>query len=178
MLNQNNMDCADIRKKLQLFLEDLLVEEEYKAFCGHIDTCGKCSEYVRSIGALSNQLWKLGKVRVPEDLSSTIMYKLTHPDEKWQPPKFAISKKHIIASSILILLAGALFFGISYFKRQWDSLNRSDTPTVRTEVIRIQEPPNDSEARALLEKLETIATKLGVSTKDNTTRTEAGKESP
>jgi hypothetical protein len=168
------MNCADIKQRLQPFLEDLLAEEEYKAFCGHIDTCGKCSEYVRSIGALSNQLWKLGKVRVPEDLGSTIMYKLAHPEEKAPPSKFVISKKHIVIGSILILLAAGIFFGISYFRNK-QYKDEKGTPIIKTEVIRTFEPPNDSEAKALLRNLETIAEKLGASGKDNTTKGETGK---
>jgi len=170
------MNCADIRKKLQPFLEDLLAEEEYRAFCDHIDTCGKCKAYVRSVGSLSNQLWKMGQLTVPEDLVSTIQYKLVHPEAIGQSPKTKITKKQIIAGIVLIILTIVLVFGISSFKRRRHSLNRNDNPIVRTEVIRTIEPPNESEAKALLEKLETIATKLGVSTKDNTTESETGKE--
>jgi len=166
MHNKVNISCDDIKKKLKAFLDDLLAEDEYKAFCYHINTCGNCEKYVRSIGSLSNQLWKLGKVKVPEDLGSTIMYKLTHPEEKAQPPKFVISKKYIIVGSILILLVGALFLATSYFKKQ-HAPNKDDVPIVKAEVIYKHTLPSDIEAQLQLKQLETIATNLGVSEKDS-----------
>jgi len=80
------MICDDIRQKLQPFLDDLLAEEEHKAFCGHIDDCNTCHVYVRSVGAMPNQLWRLGQVKVPQDLISTVQYALAHPKEKAGPP--------------------------------------------------------------------------------------------
>ncbi|MFH1875425.1 MAG: zf-HC2 domain-containing protein [Candidatus Omnitrophota bacterium] len=177
MHNEINMSCDDIKKKLQPFLDDLLAEDEYKAFSAHIDNCGKCSEHVRSIGALSNQLWKLGKVRVPEDLGSTIMYKLTHPKEKTQPSKFVISKKHIVIGSILVLLAITAFFGINYFRNQQHPHDRENIPIIRTEIVRTQKPPSDSEAQSLLKQLEIIAAKLGISGKDKAPDVDLEKES-
>ncbi|MFC1509972.1 zf-HC2 domain-containing protein, partial [Candidatus Omnitrophota bacterium] len=71
--------CDDIKKKLKPFQQDLLAENEYKAFAAHVDECPKCKQYIGSIDFLSNQLWKLGDVKVPSDLSSTILFKLTQP---------------------------------------------------------------------------------------------------
>jgi predicted anti-sigma-YlaC factor YlaD len=170
------MNCDDIKQKLKPFLEDLLAEKEYKAFCRHLDDCGKCKVYVRSVGSLSNQLWKLGQLNVPEDLISTIQYKLIHPKEKDQPAKTKITKKQIVVGIALIILTIVLVLEISYFKKRRNSLNRDHTPIVRIEVIHIQEPPNTNETQSLLNKLEAIATKLGVLGKDNTTEGETGKE--
>lgn len=172
------MNCADIGKKLKPFLEDLLADEDHKAFCVHIDMCSKCRAYVRSVGSLTNQLWRLGQVEVPEDLISTVQYKLVHQEEKNQPSKTKITKKQIISGIILIIFTIVLVLGISYFKKRRNSSTRDGAPFVRTEIIRTQEPPSESEAKVLLEKLETIAAKLGATAKDNTTATEAGQESP
>jgi len=169
------MNCEDIKKKLKPFLDDLLAEEEYKAFCGHINICGKCSSYVRSIGSLSNQLWKLGKVKVPEDLSSTIMYKLAHPEQEARASKYILSKKHIIAGFILASLIIALFVGIHYLRTRQQP-KRDDTPIVTTEVIHKIESPSESEARSLIKQLETIAAKLGIAVNDKTTNVEPENE--
>lgn len=159
------MNCDDIRQKLKPFLEELLAEEEYREFCEHLNACKKCLAYVRSIGSLSNQLWKLGQVEVPQDLSSTIQYKLAHPEEKAQPVKTKITKKQIVAGIIVIISIIVLMLGINYFKARQDSLNEDDAPIVRTEIIRTIELPNDSETKALLNQPETTAP-------------EPGKESP
>jgi hypothetical protein len=164
MHNEVDMSCDDIKKRLQPFLDDLLAEDEFKAFRDHINVCGKCEKYVRSIGSLSNQLWKLGKVRVPEDLGSTIMYKLAHPEEKAQPSKFVISKKHIVIGSILILLA--LFFGIIYFKKFKVSQKIAETPIITRQIIIDQKPPTKPEAEMLLEELQGIKEALGPSEKE------------
>jgi len=173
------MNCADIKKKLQPFLDDLLAEDEFKAFRDHINVCGKCGKYVRSIGSLSNQLWKLGKARVPEDLSSTIMYKLDHHGQKAHLFKYILSKKRIIAGFILASLIIALFVGINYLRaRQWP--RRDDTSIVsivRTEVIHKIESPTESETRSFIKQLETIvANKLGIAVNGITTNVESEKE--
>ena len=175
MDNKLSMGCEDVKKKLRLFLDDLLAEDEYKAFCDHIETCDKCNGYVRSIGSLTNQLWKLGKIKVPQDLSSTVMYKVAHPEAEIPSSRFVISKKHIILGSILILSAVAAIFSISYFRNK--SLKEKDAlPIVKTEIIRTIKPPDDSEAKALLGELETIATGIGASKEQKTIEAEPEKE--
>jgi len=172
------MNCADIKQKLQPFLDDLLAEDEFKAFCDHINVCGKCGKYVHSIGSLSNQLWKLGKVRVPEDLSSTIMYKFDHHGQKARSSKYILLKKRIIAGFILASLIIALFVGINYLRTRQQS-RRDDTSIVsivRTEVIHKIESPTESETRSFIKQLETIMeNKLGIAVKDATTNVEPEK---
>ncbi|MFH1799397.1 MAG: hypothetical protein ABH891_00925 [Candidatus Omnitrophota bacterium] len=173
MRHKVNMSCDDIKRRLQSFLDDLLAEDEFEAFRGHLNVCGKCEKYVRSIGSLSNQLWKLGKIRVPEDLDSTIMYKLVHFEEKTRPSKFVISKKHIVAGSILILLAGVIFFGTDYFKGQ-HAPNKNHTPIIKTEKIHESSVPTESETQRLLKQLETITTGLRGPIVEEGTRKETG----
>ncbi|MFC1624660.1 hypothetical protein ACFL28_05060 [Candidatus Omnitrophota bacterium] len=117
--------CDDIKKRVKPFQQDLLAEKEYKAYVDHLYKCPKCKEYVGSIDFLSNQLWKLGDVKVPSDLSSTILFKLTQAPEqevKAQPQaqaatsKSIMSEKLILRAVIVVLLGVALFFGIRYFK--------------------------------------------------------------
>ncbi|HTZ11434.1 MAG TPA: zf-HC2 domain-containing protein [Candidatus Margulisiibacteriota bacterium] len=152
------MNCPDIREKLQLFLEDLLAEEEYKAFCVHIDNCNRCKVYVRSIGSLSNQLWKLGQIEAPSDLLSTIQFKLTHAQENGRMAKTRITKKQVILSITLLILTIALILGAGYFKK------------------RRQKPPSESESKALINELKGIAVKLGVSAGDDNSEKETGND--
>jgi hypothetical protein len=167
------MNCDDIRRKLQPFLEDLLVEEEYKTFCGHLDVCARCCAYVRSIGALSNQLWKLGKVKVPGDLGSTIIYKLSHHGAEERPSKFSVSKNHIVAGAILIFLAAALFLGIGHIRKERGG-GKDGAPTVSTKVIYEDQPSSDEQAQ-LLDQLKIIAADSGASDNYKIIQ-EAGKE--
>jgi len=131
-----------------------------------------------SIGSFSNQLWKLGQIEVPEDLISTIQYKILHPEEKGPPAKSKRSGMRTIAvAAISILLTVALLGGTAYFIKRRHSLGRNDEPIVRTDVIRTFEPLPDNEAAALFGRLEAMAEKLGVSKKEYTAEGEAGKES-
>ncbi len=154
------MNCDNIKQNLQTFFEDLLAEEEYKAFCAHIEICDKCKVYVRSIGSLSNQLWKLGQIEVPQDLISSVQYKLVHPEEKEQPAKAKITKKQIVAGIALIISIIVLVLGTSYFKKQR------------------AKPPKESKAKALLNQPDAITTKIGAATEDNIIEREIGKEGP
>ena len=60
-------DCDNIKKNIKSFTEDMLKEDEYKAFLHHLETCTECKNYVRSVDSFSNQLWRLGDVKVPSD---------------------------------------------------------------------------------------------------------------
>jgi hypothetical protein len=155
------MNCDDIRQRLKPFLEDLLAEEEYKAFCRHLDACGKCKVYVRSVGSLSNQLWKLGQIEAPEDLISTIQYKILHTEEKAQPAKIKKSGKRIVAVTILILLTVAMLWGIAYFKKFIIPQKVSVTPIITKQIIIEEKPPGDHEAEMLLKELKGIKEALG-----------------
>ena len=110
------MICSDINNRLKSFLEDLLTEKEYQAFLAHLDSCAKCKKYVRAVGSVSNQLWKLGDVKVPADFSSTALFKLKQAKQEIRIPKFVITKKWIVGAIVLILIVSAFFFGIRYFE--------------------------------------------------------------
>ena len=127
MADEIVITCEDIKKKLKPFQQDLLVEREYKGFVTHLGNCSKCKEYMGSIDFLSNQLWKLGDVEVPSDLSSTIFFKLTQTDEEVEKPKGVITKKSAIIGVVVILLGAAVFFG----DRKSTRLNSSHIPLSR-----------------------------------------------
>ncbi len=113
-----NPDCDNIKKNIKSFNEDMLKEEEYKDFLDHLETCSECDKYVRSVDSFSNQLWRLGDVKVPSDFVSTVLFKLTQPEEKPdEDQEPASSKKWLIGGVVFILVGITLSAGlISYFK--------------------------------------------------------------
>jgi hypothetical protein len=109
------MACSDIKEKLKSFLEDLLSEDEYQAFVAHVDGCAECKKYVSAVGSLSNQLWDLGNVKVPTDLSSTILFKLKEAEKEPPTSKVAIPQRRLIAAIVTLFAAALLFFISNYF---------------------------------------------------------------
>jgi len=111
-------DCDNIKRNIKSFTEDMLKEDEFKAFLHHLETCTECKSYVRSVDSFSNQLWRLGDVKVPSDFGSTVLFKLTQPDEtpdEDQAP--ATSKKWFIGAIAFLLVAMTVSAGvIGYFK--------------------------------------------------------------
>jgi hypothetical protein len=133
MQNETKVNCNDIKARLRPFLDDVLTEDEHSAYCAHINTCEKCNNYVHSLGSFSNQVWKLGKVRVPQDLGSTIIYGLTHPGPQDQPPILTVSRRQMAAGAILVVLAAVTLFGASYFKNQRKSAGPEKNVIARLE---------------------------------------------
>ncbi|MFC1576921.1 hypothetical protein ACFL42_01235 [Candidatus Omnitrophota bacterium] len=115
MADDLTMTCDDIRKNIKNFQEDLLAEEEYQAFISHYEQCASCGKYVGAIGSITNDLSKLGSVKVPPDFCSTVLFKLKQPEER-KGKGLSVRNKMIIGALILILAAAAAFFGIKYFK--------------------------------------------------------------
>jgi len=113
-----NPDCDSIKSNIKSFTEDMLTEDEYKAFLHHLETCSECKNYVRSVDSFSNQLWRLGDVKVPSDFGSTVLFKLTQPDEEPDEDQApATSKKWLIGAVAFIFVAMTISAGlISYFK--------------------------------------------------------------
>jgi len=111
-------DCDNIKRNIKSFTEDMLKEDEYKAFLHHLETCSQCKNYVRSVDSFSNQLWRLGDVKVPSDFSSTVLFKLTQPDEEPDEEEApATSKKWIIGAVTFILVGMTVSAGlIGYLK--------------------------------------------------------------
>jgi len=156
--------CSEVKDKLRPFLEDMLAEEEYRAFVVHIESCPKCRDYVRSISALSNQLWKLGDIEVPSDFVSTVIFNLKHLKPAVPPAAKPARLAAVITVSILIALI--LFLGIAYFKKFKVSQKVSETPLITKQIITEQKPPSDQEAAMLLEELKEIKEASGSSPKE------------
>ncbi|MFC1698872.1 hypothetical protein ACFL1I_02790 [Candidatus Omnitrophota bacterium] len=135
------LNCDDIRKRLKPFQQDLLAEKEYTAYVAHLDQCAKCKEYIGSIDFLSNQLSKLGDIKVPSDLASTILFKLSQaPEPEAQTAKkFALSEKLILRVIVSVLLAAMLFFGIKYLKGRGRVQEIKDAPA-QVQEIKAEEP--------------------------------------
>lgn len=108
-------DCDNIKSNLKPFMEDMLKEEEYQSFLGHIATCSKCKEYVGSVDSFSNQLWKLGDVKVPSDFCSTVLFKLKQPEEKIQDSELDAPKKFPVGILVSGFAVIALILGIGVF---------------------------------------------------------------
>jgi len=111
-------DCDNIKKNIKSFTEDMLKEEDYKIFLHHVETCIECRNYVRSVDSFSNQLWRLGDVKVPSDFSSTVLFKLTEPVEvPAEDEAPATTKKWMIIAVTFILIAMTVSAGlIGYLK--------------------------------------------------------------
>ena len=111
-------DCDNIKKNIKSFTEDMLKDEDYKAFLHHLETCSECKNYVRSVDSFSNQLWRLGEIKVPSDFESTVLFKLTQPEEKPDEEEgSATSKKWIIGAVAFIVIGIIISAGlIAYLK--------------------------------------------------------------
>ena len=116
------MDCNQIRKQLKSFLGDLLLDEDHRLFLEHLDYCSNCKLYVRSIGDLSNQIWKLGKISVPVDFKSTVLFKLSHPEtlmvEGAAKPSRGFQKKYRAVFLIAIFGLAVFALGVIFIKTQ------------------------------------------------------------
>ncbi|MFA5146745.1 MAG: hypothetical protein WC515_05185 [Candidatus Omnitrophota bacterium] len=163
--------CADIKKRLKPFLEDLLAEDEYQVFVSHIKDCAKCRNYVGAIGSVSNQLWELGNVRVPSDFSSTVLFNLDHMERIPSAPKRGRPKKLIVVAAVLVISIAAFLIGVNHFKGRRGP-GSDDAVIIKKETIR---SGGDSEGKALLDELQNIATGLGVNVKKDTEGTKAEK---
>ena len=140
--------CSDIKNRVKLFLEDMLSEQEYQAFAGHIEGCPSCKTHVRTFGTLSNQLWRLGDVVVPSDFVSTVLFDLQHHPSAAAQVKPAKPRKFVIGVILVIVAAGALFASGKYTAKQ-------KAPEVR------QAPVTAAEGEAYIQELNQIKEALG-----------------
>ncbi|MFH1189365.1 MAG: zf-HC2 domain-containing protein [Candidatus Omnitrophota bacterium] len=153
--------CEEIRKRLKPFLEDLLAEDEYQAYITHLDTCSKCKEHVGRFGSLSNQLWELGDIKVPADFLSTVRFNMSEPaPEESQTPAEKKRNNLFAVIVILALISAGAAAGMMYFKKD-------KPPVMVTRTIQEKKAlsPSDSESKALLNELQSIAVSLGASDK-------------
>ena len=111
-------DCDNIKKNIKSFTEDMLKDEDYKAFLHHLETCSECKNYVRSVDSFSNQLWRLGEIKVPSDFESTVLFKLTQPEEKPDEEEGSATSKKWIIGAVAFIITGIIISGglIAYLK--------------------------------------------------------------
>jgi len=145
MNNDLNMTCTNIREELKQFLDDRLIEKDYRTFLFHLESCSKCKEYVRAIDALPNQLWKLGDVDVPSDLSSSIIFKLKKLEQDTPQSSLVLSKKMTFGIIILIIGFFMLFWGIKFFKTLKSSSKADNVEIVIMYNVKEQEPIRNDE---------------------------------
>ncbi|MBU1125597.1 MAG: zf-HC2 domain-containing protein [Candidatus Omnitrophica bacterium] len=115
MPDNPNISCSYIKEKIKPFLDDLLSDDEFQDFVSHLDSCPQCTAYVSSLGAFSNQLWELRNVKVPADLTETILYKFKEAEKVAPASKVTMGqKKTAVVVTVLVCLGISLFIG-SYF---------------------------------------------------------------
>lgn len=161
------ISCNEVKNKLKPFLEDMLAEDEYQAFVAHLESCPKCKDYVRSIGALSNQLWKLGDIEIPSDFVSTVIFNLKHPKPPVPPvTRPAVFKKLTVGIILSLLIIAILLWTSPYFKKFIIPQKVSETPIITKQIIIEEKPPGDHEAEMLLKELKGIKEALRPSGKE------------
>lgn len=137
-------DCDNIKKNIKSFTEDMLKDEDYKAFLHHLETCSECKNYVRSVDSFSNQLWRLGEIKVPSDFESTILFQLTQPEEKFderEGEEPATAKKWIIGAVAFILVGITISAGlIAYLKMRQPDQEEMSAASV-SEVSEVASEP-------------------------------------
>lgn len=178
MNNDLNMTCTNIQEELKQFLDDRLIEKDYRAFLFHLESCSKCKEYVRSIDSLSNQLWKLGDVDVPSDLSSNIIFKLRQSEQDVPQSSPVLPKKIVFGVIILIIGFFMFFWGIKFLKtlkfsptvdnaeivqiysvKKQESIH-NDEGSSSVQIIKEQVPVSDEETEHLYGQLQAMAESL------------------
>lgn len=148
------MNCQDIQKNLKLFLDDLLIEKNYQGFVEHVESCPKCKTYVHSIDSFSNQIWKLGNVKVPQDLLPSILFELSHPRLPQSNKKSSPFKLWAIGV-VFCLMAGFLIYGVFLQPNKKDIPKKDSSPKTTSRA-----PVSDEAAQNYFNQLQTIAANL------------------
>jgi hypothetical protein len=156
------LNCAEVKKRLTPFLEDLLAEDEYQAYVRHLNTCSKCKDYVGRFGSLSNQIRELGNIKVPSDFYSATRFNISEPAPEPKAAKRNRTKNLTSAIFILAVISVGIIAGVVYFKKSGSSRKAGGSPIVTTQMIVVKDGAADSESGALLNELKSIATSLGV----------------
>jgi len=164
MSEEINMTCSDIQARLKPFLDDLLAEDEYRAFLSHLEQCSKCKEYVRAIGSLSNQMWRLSDVKISSDLSSNIIFRLSQSKKKAIEKPLILSKK-LVFGVIVLIIGFLLLLGGTKFFNAFEPSSKTDKAVnevviAKTQIIKEQEPLSDEEAENLFNQLQDMASSL------------------
>ena len=74
-------DCRE-RKKIRLFLDDLLDEKDYRETGSHLEACAFCQNLAAASGSLSYAVKLLGQVKTPDGLFDHVMYRMQKGEKK------------------------------------------------------------------------------------------------
>lgn len=125
------MPCENYREMIQLFVDDMLTDEERDTLKAHVLQCPACAEYLKNMFAVSRALRQLN-TDIPDDLHTSVMDALrrekaasfTHtripPEkparpEKRTPPVIRFIRRNpiVAAAAVLVVLVGVLYGGAS-----------------------------------------------------------------
>jgi len=123
------MTCGDVRERLKPFLEDLLKDDERRAFFEHLEPCSSCRQYVKAVDSFSNQLWQLGEVHVPSDLGDTILFELKQAEQKLSETFVIDLKRTLVWVGISLCVALALW-GVGQSRVSLRDQNKQSQPVV------------------------------------------------
>jgi hypothetical protein len=129
------MTCDGVRRLLRPFLEDLVSEEEHAEVVFHMDACPPCEKYIRSIGDLSNQVWKLGRIEVPADFTDTVLFKTKR--QEGVPRERSGLRVHWFMGPVLAVLAVVLLFSVAAYvlERAFERSLGSAPPPVASRIL-------------------------------------------
>lgn len=65
MSNQSSTPCAELRRLVTEYLEEVMTGEERTWFEGHLEECGSCEVHLREVKAFVSTLARIG----PEPIS-------------------------------------------------------------------------------------------------------------
>ena len=138
------VSCDGVKRLVKQFLDDMLSEGEYQGISVHLDSCGACREYVSSLGAISNQIWRLADIEAPLDFEATVLFKITKQAKQPAVSKQLSLRKFLIAVMLAICAAFTVFFGMGYFKYRALSRQAPAAPAVAPQEPEAANRPQSS----------------------------------
>ena len=153
-----SLSCADVTRKLQPFLDDLLEEAEYQAMHEHLAYCSPCQRRIGAVGSLSWAVKGLGDVETPSDLVATTLFRLRQAPPPASAPEAAAAGAKtpwaLVGVGVLVLALGV--GGFLYAKHR-----KPEAPVTATAVITPKPGPSEQEAKQVIGELESILESLG-----------------
>lgn len=137
------MNCNQIQKRINDFLEDMLPEPQHEEIKVHLKGCSQCKDHALRLGTFAGDLKLLAIADIPFDLSSAILRSLDA--QTVSKNKIPAHWKVILSIFVVIIVAVGLIVGISRVR-----------PSEETEPRKVSEP----EKPAALRQLEAIDARL------------------
>lgn len=134
--------CAEDRKNVRKFMEDLLEEGEYQRVRRHVQECASCRQFVRAAGSISSLLMDMGRTACPADLADAALfhYDKMRREQPASPPSPAVEAASPVDpvavnrpsdrlwKALVVVLAAALAWTI------WGGVQTKDAPAPPTVV--------------------------------------------